>query len=40
MGYTSPASAAAAAERFDRAIRLDPRLAGLFDAVSALMSIS
>lgn len=37
MGYASPASAAAAAERFDGALRLDPRLAR---AVGAALSSS
>jgi hypothetical protein len=35
MGYASPASAAAAAERFDRALRLDPRWARRLNAVLA-----
>lgn len=33
MGYASPAVAAAAAERFDRALRVDRRLASRLDAV-------
>jgi len=35
MGYASPASAAAAAERFDHASRLDPRLARRLNAALA-----
>jgi len=39
MGYASPAAAAAAAERFDRALRLDPGLASrLREAVAAATS--
>ena len=41
MGYDSPAVAAAAAERFDRALRLDPQLASrLREAVAATTSAS
>jgi len=35
MGYASPAVAAAAAERFDRALRLDPQLASRLKAALA-----
>jgi REP element-mobilizing transposase RayT len=40
MGYASPGSAAAAAERFDGAMRLDPRLAVILNAVLAPRSIA
>ena len=41
MGYASPAVAAAAAERFDRALRGDPRLAArMKEALALAMSPS
>jgi hypothetical protein len=41
VGYASPAGTAAAAERFDRALRLDPGLASRLDrAVGAATSLS
>jgi putative transposase len=40
MGYASPASAAAAAERFERVLRLDPGLAGRLRAALAPRPIS